>query len=124
MSYNQNLVDEDRSSGKKKGSRFMRHREKYSSEIDGFNLQDKSQIKNGLVRERACTDMFCAIALVVCAIGFFGVAGYALTTGKIERIFSGVDGDHNVCGQHNTKTANYPLLLVVPYPTKKVVTVN
>ena len=94
----------------------MRHREKYSSHIDGFNVSEKSQIRNGLVRERQCTDAFCAIALVVCAIAFLGIAGWSITTGKFENLIRGVDGDHNVCGQPG-KTHNYPLLLVVPYTT-------
>ena len=100
MSDQQNLVqDGTDDKKKKKGPRFLRHREKYANDIDGFNVQDKSPIRNGLVRERACTDMFCAIALVVCALAFFGVSGYALATGNPTRIFSGVDGNNRVCGQ-------------------------
>jgi len=90
----QNLVNNDDGSNKKKkkGPRFLRHREKYSSQINEFNVQDKSPIRNGLVRDRQCTDMFCAVAFVVCFLGFFGVGGYALATGNPERMFSGVDG--------------------------------
>jgi hypothetical protein len=116
----ENLVGNN--NGKKK-DRYSRHRDKYSGEYNSFDLKSKSQIRNGFVRDRACTDMFCAVALVVCSLAFFGVAGYALASGSVERIFSGVDGDHNVCGQKGTKTANYPYLLVVPYPTLGVVLV-
>ena len=49
--------------------------------------------------DRQCTDMFCGVVLVVCAIAFFGVAGYALATGDPERIFSGIDGNTTMCGQ-------------------------
>ena len=58
--------------------------------------------------------MFCGVLLVVCAIAFFGVSGYALTTGDPERIFSGVDGNQHVCGQPG-KYLDYKYLLVVPY---------
>jgi len=69
--------------------------------------------------------MFCAIVLVICAIGFFGVAGWALSTGSLENIVRGVDGDNNVCGQPanvgngtvQIDTRKFPLLLVVPYNT-------
>lgn len=66
--------------------------------------------------DRQCTDMFCGIVLVVCAIAFFGVAGYALAKGDPEKIFSGVDGNTRMCGQPG-QTLNYPYLLVVPYST-------
>lgn len=65
--------------------------------------------------------MFCAIILVVCALGFFGVSGYALATGNPERIFSGVDGNLRVCGQPGA-TLNFPLLLIVPYASDLDVT--
>ena len=93
----------------------MRHRQKYANDIDGFSVTDKSPIRNGLVTDRQCTDAFCAIALVVCALGFFGVAGYALSQGNPERLFSGVDGQGRVCGQSGQGTGAYPYLLVVPY---------
>ena len=76
----------------------MRHRAKYQNDIDGFNVADKSPIKNGLVRDRECTDMFCGIILVIFALGFFGVAGWAISGGNVENIYRGVDGDNNVCG--------------------------
>jgi len=77
----------------------LRHRAKYSNDIDGFSVTDKSPIRNGMVRERQCTDMFCAIVLVICAIGFFGVAGWSFSVGSLDNIVRGVDGDFNVCGQ-------------------------
>jgi len=70
----------------------LRHRAKYSGQIKEFSVQDKSPIRNGLVRERQCTDMFCAVAFAVCFLGFLGVSAYAIVTGKPERMFSGVDG--------------------------------
>lgn len=65
--------------------------------------------------------MFCAVTLVICALAFFGVAGYALTKGSAYRIFAGVDGNHRVCDQKGTKTEGYPYLLVVPYGTQLTV---
>jgi hypothetical protein len=106
----------------------LRHREKYANDIDGFSVTDKSPIRNGLVRERQCTDMFCAIVLVICAIGFFGIAGWSFSVGSFDNLLRGVDGDHNVCGQpannvfaqngtvsKQADTSKFPFLLVVPY---------
>ena len=97
----------------KKGPRFMRHRAKYQNDIDGFNVADKSPIRNGLVRDRQCTDMFCGIVLVMCALGFFGVAGWSISTGEFENLFRGVDGNLNVCG--NGLATGKPLLLLVQW---------
>ena len=125
MSDNQENLNGSDNKKKKKGPRFLRHREKYSNDIDGFSVTDKSPIRNGMVKERQCTDMFCAIVLVICAIGFFGVAGWSLSTGSLENIVRGVDGDFNVCGQPanvgngtiQSDTRKFPFLLVVSYNT-------
>ena len=106
---------------KKKGPRFLRHRAKYKNDVDGFSVTDKSPIRNGMVRERQCTDMFCAIVLIICAIGFFGVFGWSISVGSFDNIVRGVDGDLNVCGQpantlngsSQVDTTKFPLLLVV-----------
>jgi len=99
----------------KKGPRFMRHRAKYQNDIDGFSVTDKSPIRNGLVRDRQCTDMFCAIVFGMFVLGFFGVAGWSISTGDFENLFRGVDGNLNVCG--NGLATGKPLLLLVPWDT-------
>ena len=102
----------DQTKKKKKGPRFLRHRAKYENDINGFNVTEKSPIRNGMVMERQCTDMFCGVVLVVCALAFFGVFGYAVSKGKVERIFAGVDQHGKMCGQIGTSNQERPLLKV------------
>ena len=72
-------------------------------------MTEKSPIRNGLVTDRKCTDSFCAAALVILAVGFLGIAAYAVSQGNLLKLFTGVDGDHRICND------KYPLLLVIPY---------
>ena len=83
---------------KKKQHRFLRHRDKYKSDIDAFDVTAKSPITNGMVYERAATDVFCAIAFGVAVVVWFGILGVSISQGDVQRIFAGVNGDNLICG--------------------------
>lgn len=76
--------------------------------MNSYSIIEKSPVRNGLVTERKCTDMFCAFVFPMFLFGFIGLAVYAFVVGKPERMISGVDGDHRVCGQLGSATADYP----------------
>lgn len=82
MSDNQQQNDQSKKK-KKKQHRFLRHRDKYSNDIDGFDVTAKSPIKDGMVYERAATDVFCAIAFAICVVAWFAILGYSLAKGDI-----------------------------------------
>lgn len=73
-------------------------RAKYADQMNGYNMAEQSAIRSGLVRERECTDAFCAVAFVVFFLAFFGILIYSLVEGNPLRSMSGVDGDLRVCG--------------------------
>ena len=66
--------------------------------MNEFRIVEKSPIKNGLVKNRECTDMFCAIIFVICFLGFIGLGIYFAVVGDSRRMSMGVDGDKQVCG--------------------------
>ena len=47
-----NQQNQDKKKKKKKQHRFLRHRDKYSNDIDGFDVTQKSPIRDGMVYER------------------------------------------------------------------------
>jgi hypothetical protein len=63
-----------------------------------------------MVYDRPATDVFCAVAFIICVIAWFGILGYSISKGNPQHVFAGVDGDHKLCGTLDRK--DYPLLLV------------
>jgi hypothetical protein len=81
---------------------------KYKSEIDGFDLKSKSQIRTGIVTERSCTNMFCLVLFLATILVMVGLTWVGFNQGDVQKLIAGVDGDHNICG--TGEAAGFPNL--------------
>lgn len=85
----------------------MRHRAKYEEQINGWNIVDVSQVRNGLVMDRQATDcLWCGIFAIFVII-WLGIDIYAMANQEILKMVGPMDGDHKVCGTTFNQTSNY-----------------
>jgi len=93
------MSSNDKKGGKKKRQpRYLRNRAKYESQYTAFDLKEKSPIRNGMVYDRPVNDLAFGIAFIICFIVWVGIAGYGISNADLQKVFAGVDSDHQVCG--------------------------
>lgn len=77
-------------------------------------MAGNSEIKNGIVKERKCTDVLCLLVFAA----FLGAMGfctyYGLQHGNIEKLISPLDGDKNFCGSQ-PGYEDYPRLYITDF---------
>jgi hypothetical protein len=91
-------------------TRGDRKKLKYKEQIAGFNLKDKSTIRDGLVKDRKTTDCGCCILFLAVIGCMVGLAGYGLAKGNVNTLIGGVDGNLRICGSEGLE--KYPHLYV------------
>ena len=78
--------------------RTLTHGEKYGAAAEEFNLKDNSRIKEGIVKDRHCTDVFCFIIFFAFLTAAFGAVIYCIVTGDVEKALAPYDGSGHICG--------------------------
>lgn len=67
---------------------------KYQEELKGR----ESELSNGPVQNRSCTDIPCCLVFVVFVVGFVVSAFYGIANGNPRNLVVGWDSDNNACG--------------------------
>jgi hypothetical protein len=84
-------------------------KDKYGPAAEEFNLKDNSKIENGLVEERACTDILCLGVFFAFVIGMIAAVIYCISHGNIGKALAPYDKNGNICG-YSEGYENYPVL--------------
>lgn len=67
-------------------------------------------MENGPLDEsnRECRDVFCCLIFVANIIGMIYCTIHAYTKGDTDKIYRGIDGQGNICGDPDSPAADYP----------------
>ena len=84
------------------------HAEKVAKDNDKDTLP-RSQLANGPVADRSCTDILCCLIFVAFAVVLVGVSGYGFANGDPMLLLTTWDADGNGCG-YSPATKDYPFL--------------
>ena len=57
-----------------------------------------SELRNGPLAERGCTDVFCCLLFVAFSVASIGICIYGFSKGDPKRIITPYDGDNLACG--------------------------
>ena len=57
---------------------------------------------------RECRDVLCCLLFVANIVAMIYVTIHAYVQGDIDRIYRGIDGAGNICGQKDSDTENMP----------------
>ena len=94
--YESNLL-QDIYEGGQEGTKD-RYNEKYGDDVANFNVAN-SNIKNGLVEDRGCTDIICLGVWIAFIASLFYLTWYGNANGNVRKLIAPIDGDHKLCGE-------------------------
>lgn len=88
-------MDED---APKNMSSAQKKQAKYQEDMANFSVKTDTKIANGVVDERACTDVLCLAAFIFLLVTMGACTNYGLTNGDIDKMTAPIDGNNNFCG--------------------------
>lgn len=71
----------------------------------------RSELQNGPIQNRGCTDILCCLIFVAFIVVLVGVGSYGLSNGKPMNLLTTFDTDGKMCGKSEGYT-DYPLLYI------------
>lgn len=66
-----------------------------------------SELRNGPLAERGCTDIICCILFVAFIVASTGICIYGFSKGDPNKLITPMDADNKACGYGNYKDYNY-----------------
>lgn len=76
-----------------------RKRDKYSDAVGNFSVKGNSDIEDGLVQNRWCTDFLMLIIFLVFLSSMGYLTYYGKMNGDVEKLVAPVDANFKMCGQ-------------------------
>ncbi len=67
-------------------------REKHAEALKNFDLKSRSNVKNGMVKERSCTNCFMLIIFVGMISAMLYLSIYSYQHGNVKKLIAPVDG--------------------------------
>jgi len=66
-------------------SKNDKKKDKYGDDMGKFSVAENSNIKDGIVKERGCTDVLCLGLFIVFLIGMFSFTSYCFAEGNVSK---------------------------------------
>lgn len=66
--------------------------------MNNFSLKNNSNIEDGVVKERGCTDILCLGVFIVFLVGMFSVTSFCFAEGNVSKYLAPVDHNWHICG--------------------------
>ena len=99
---------ENQAANKKEMTRNQKKLEKYGDDVNNFSVADSSNITDGAVTERRCTDVFCLGFFLVFLVAMLSLTLYGYKKGDIQKYIAPIDKDWEICGYG--ERVGYPYL--------------
>jgi len=64
---------------------------KYGADVEGFSVANNSNIKDGAVTDRGCTDILCLVVFLAAVAAMIGVGIHGLMHGDIGKYTAPLD---------------------------------